>query len=63
MPPVLWTGKLSTPMTLLVNCSNIIGNTRNKTAEEIQKTRDFFVRHNVTKIILLPIKTSVILRE
>jgi len=32
MPPILWTGKLSIPMTVLVNCSNIlafiIGNTR-----------------------------------
>jgi len=36
MPPVLWTGKLSMPMTVLVNCSNIIafviGNTRDTAA-------------------------------
>jgi hypothetical protein len=36
MPPILWTGKLSMPMTVLVNCSNIIafviGNTRDTAA-------------------------------
>jgi hypothetical protein len=43
MPLVLWTGKLSVPMTVLVNCSNII-------AFVIGNTRDTAVMKNRVKM-------------